>query len=73
MHQHRTSNETVAGHVRADNLQPPDAIDVRITGPSAVVLSFALAVLLTRIRKGPTGRRRARLPRRAEGRLRIAT
>ncbi|WP_437672510.1 hypothetical protein [Sorangium sp. So ce131] len=72
MQKHRISNETVAGHISADNLQLPDAIDVRISGPSALVVALALAFWI-RSWRGPAGRPRARPPRRAEGRVRIVT
>ncbi|WP_434041568.1 MULTISPECIES: hypothetical protein [Sorangium] len=72
MQKHRISDETVAGHVSADNLSPA-GIDVHITGEAAVVLVLALAALIGGTRRGPTGRRRARPSRKPEGRLRIAT
>ncbi|WP_437886280.1 hypothetical protein [Sorangium sp. So ce307] len=72
MPKHRISNETVAGHVGADNNQPPDAVDVRISVPSALVVVLVLAFCF-RSRRGRTGRGRDRSSRRAEGRVRIAT
>ncbi|WP_157907023.1 hypothetical protein [Sorangium cellulosum] len=51
MQKHHISNETVAGHVSADNIQPPDAIDVRISVPSTLVVALVLIFLWLRSRR----------------------